>query len=57
MYATDLPSDYWLTTRVYACLGKVVSSQTLHKYKPLWVTWLVIFEALLECYDVLILGT
>ena len=32
------------------------SSQTIHTYKPSWLTWVVIFEALFGCHDILILG-
>ena len=34
------------------------SSQTIHAYKPLWLTWVAIFEALIGviCHDILILG-
>ena len=57
LYATDWRSDYyWLTSQVWACPEKVVSSQTIHTYRPLWLIWVVIFEVLFGCHDILILG-
>ena len=32
------------------------SSETIHTYAPFWFSWVVIFEALSGCHDVLILG-
>ena len=29
-------------------------SQTIHTYKPLWLSWMVIFEAQVGCHDILI---
>ena len=34
----------------------MVSSQTIHTYKPIGLSWMVISEALFECHDLLILG-
>ena len=32
------------------------SNQTIHTYKPLWLSWMVILEALVGCHDILTLG-
>ena len=34
---------------------KVISSQTFHTHKPLWLCWMVIYLALAECHDILFL--
>ena len=31
------------------------SSQTIYTYKPYWLSWMIVFEALFGCHDVLIL--
>ena len=33
----------------------MVSSRTIRTYKPFWLCWMVIFEALVGCHDILIL--
>ena len=42
--------SYCITYRLVNRLG------TIHAYKPYWLSWMVIFEALCGCHDVLILG-
>ena len=32
------------------------SGQTVHTYKPCWFSWVVMFEALFGCHDVLFWG-
>ena len=34
----------------------MVSRQTILTYKPYWLSYMVIFEALFGCHDVVILG-
>ena len=36
-------------------LRKSGSSQTIHTYKPYWLSWAVIFKALFKCHDILLL--
>ena len=55
LQAKLVPPDYWLTAQVLAFPGKVVTSQTVHTYKHVWLCWMVIFQALVECLDILIL--
>ena len=35
---------------------KSCPSQYIHTYKPYWLSWVVVFEALFECHDILIFG-
>ena len=32
------------------------SSHTIRTYKPFWLSWMVIFQALVGCHDILILS-
>ena len=46
-----LPHKTWLQGSWH-----VVSSQTIHTYKPYWLGWVFIFEVLFGCHDVLNFG-
>ena len=51
--ASTVMTDYLLTG--LSCLGKVVQVES-YIHKPKWLSWVVIFEALFGCHDILILG-